>query len=66
MPSFAGYTALEANNVASDYGLNICFKGAISSGGTCTAQSVKEGEVLAPGSVITLTFTAASSEGFND
>ena len=66
VPSFAGYTALEANNVASDYGLNICFKGAISSGGTCTAQSVKEGEVLAPGSVITLTFTAASSEGFND
>ena len=52
--------------MASDYGLNICFKGAISSGGTCTAQSVKEGEVLAPGSVITLTFTAASSEGFSD
>ena len=65
VPKFVGYTAMEANNVASDFGLNISFKGAISSG-TCTAQSVKEGDSVAPGTVITLTFSAASSEGFND
>ena len=41
-------------------------KGAISAGGTCTTQSVKEGDSVAPGTVITLTFTAASSSGFND
>ena len=66
VPNFIGYTPMEANNVASEYGLNLSFKGAISSGGTCTAQSVKEGDSLAPGTVITVTFSAAASEGFND
>ena len=66
VPNFIGYTAIEANNVASQYDLNAIFKGAISGGGTCTAQSVKEGEKVSPGTVITLTFSAASSEGFND
>ena len=66
VPNFIGYTATEANNVAGQYDLNVSFKGAISAGGTCTTQSVKEGDSVAPGTVITLTFTAASSSGFND
>ena len=66
VPSFAGYTASEANSVAAQYNLNVSFKGAISSGGTCTAQDTQEGQQVTPGTVITLTFTAASSSGFND
>ncbi len=66
VPDFTGYTALEANNVAGQYELNVSFKGAISAGGTCVEQSVKEGEKVAPGTVITLTYSAASGSGFND
>lgn len=66
VPSFIDYTAAEANSVAAQYGLNVSFKGAVSSGGICTAQDVKEGESVAPGTVITLTFSASSGSGFND
>ena len=66
VPSFQGLTATEANRVASECSLNISFKGAISAGGTCSAQDLKEGESVAPGTVITLTFSAVAAEGFND
>ena len=66
VPRFTDYTAAEANSVAAQYGLNVSFKGAVSSGGKCVAQDVKEGESVAPGTVIKLTFSAASSSGFND
>ena len=66
VPSFLDFTPAEANSVASQYGLNLSFKGAISSEGRCTAQDTREGDSVAPGTVITVTFSAASSEGFND
>ncbi len=66
VPSFLNYLASEANAVASDYGLNVSFKGAVSAGGTCTAQDIKEGESVPPGTVITLTFSANTDAGFAD
>lgn len=66
VPDFKDSTASDANSIAAGYGLNISFKGAVRSGGICTAQDIKEGESVPPGTVITLTFSAASSEGFND
>lgn len=65
VPSFEGCTAADANIIAASYDLNISFKGAISSG-LCTAQDIAEGETVPPGTVIKLTFSAASGEGFND
>lgn len=66
VPSFYSLTAEEANTLASENGLNVSFKGAVSAGGTCSAQDFGEGESVAPGTVVTLTFSAAASEGFND
>lgn len=66
VPSFIGYTAAEANSIAAQCDLNVSFKGAISGGGTCSAQDLKEGDSVAPGTVITLTFSAVAAEGFND
>ena len=66
VPSFKDYTAAEANSVAGQYDLNASFKGAISSGGKCIAQDIKEGDTVPPGTVITLTFSASSDAGFND
>lgn len=66
VPSFEGCTGADANIIAASYDLNVSFKGAISSGGTCTAQDIAEGETVPPGTVIKLTFSAASGEGFND
>lgn len=66
VPSFKDYTAAEANSVAAQVGLNVSFKGAVSSGGICSAQDIAEGETVSPGTVITLTFSATSSGGFND
>ncbi|MEE0872066.1 MAG: PASTA domain-containing protein, partial [Ruminococcus sp.] len=66
VPDFTGNSVVEANGLASSYGLNVSFKGAVSSGGTCSAQDVKEGTEVPAGTVVTLTFSAASSGGFND
>ena len=66
VPSFIGYTPSVANDIASLFGLNVSFRGAIGEGGTCTAQDLKEGKSVAPGTVVTLTFSASAGEGFND
>ena len=66
VPDFQGKTAVEANALASENGLNLSSKGAVSSGGVCTAQSMSEGTEAAPGTVVTLTFSAVPSEGLND
>ena len=66
VPNFVGSTASEANSLAASYGLNVSFKGAVSSGGTCNAQDVKENAEVAAGTVITLNFSASSGGGFND
>ena len=66
VPSFVELTAPEANMLAAEYGLNISFKGAVASGGTCSSQDLAEGKEVSPGTVVTLTFAAASGGGFND
>lgn len=60
VPDFTGYTAYEANNVAWQYGLNVSFSGAASSG-TASAQDIEAGKEVPEGTVITLTFSAAAS-----
>ncbi len=66
VPDFTNNTAVEANSLAASYGLNVSYKGAVSSGGNCTAQDVKAGTEVPAGTVITLTFSAAAGGGFND
>ena len=66
VPSFKDYTAAEANSVAGQYNLNASFTGAISSGGKCVDQDIKEGTAVPPGTVVKLTFSASSNGGFND
>ena len=66
VPDFLNYSAVEANSIAAQFGLNISFKGAVNSGGICTAQDLQAGTEAAPGTVITLTFSASSGGGFND
>lgn len=66
VPSFVGYAPYEANSVASQYGLNISFAGAVSSNGVAVSQDIAENTQVSPGSVITVTFAAGSAGGFND
>lgn len=65
VPNFVGYSASEVNNIASAYGLNASFSGAVSSGGVSTSQDIPSGEMVSPGTVITVTFTSSNTT-FND
>lgn len=65
VPDFKGYSAYEANSVAAQYDLNISFNGA-SSNGTAVSQDIAAGKEVPPGTVIAVTFSAASAGGFND
>ncbi len=65
VPNFVGYSASEVNSVASAYGLNASFSGAVSSGGVSTSQDIPSGEMVSPGTVITVTFTSSNTT-FND
>ncbi len=64
VPNLIGYSASEVNSVASEYGLNISFAGAASSDVISSAQDIAEGTSVSPGTVITVTFSSAST--FND
>ena len=66
VPNLVGLSATQVNSVASSYGLNISFKGAVSSGGLSTRQDIAEGTSVSPGSVITVTFSSSSDNSFND
>ena len=66
VPSFIGCAAYEANSIALQAGLNVSYTGAVSSGGVATAQSIAEGAKVSRGTVITITFSANTSEGNSD
>lgn len=64
VPSFEGYSVAEANYIAASAGVNVSLAGQVSSSdSTASAQSIPEGTEVAPGTVVTVTF---SSEGIND
>lgn len=64
VPNLVGYSAMEVNNVASAYGLNVSFVGASDSGVVSTSQDIPSGNAVSPGTVITVTFSSSST--FND
>ncbi len=64
VPSFEGYSVSDVNYIAAQYDLNVSVTGQVSSAeSTAISQSVEEGAEVAPGTVITVTF---STSGFND
>ena len=59
VPNLVGFGLSEVNDIAASYGLNVSVTGtASSSDSTSTAQSVPEGTEVAPGTVITVTFSS--------
>lgn len=64
VPNFVGFSVSEVNQMAAANGLNVSVTGMVSSSdGTSVSQSVKEGTEVAPGTVISVTF---SSSGIAD
>lgn len=61
VPSLIGLSPDEVNDVASAYGLNVSFSGAITSSGTSSSQNVEAGTSVSPGTVITVSFADSSS-----
>ena len=58
VPNLVGFSVSEVNGIASSYGLNVSVTGMVSSSdSTSTTQSVPEGTEVAPGTVITVTFS---------
>ena len=58
VPNLVGFSVSEVNSIASSYGLNVSVTGMVSSSdSTSTTQSVPEGTEVAPGTVITVTFS---------
>ena len=59
VPNLVGFGVSEVNDIAASYGLNASVTGTVSSSdSTSTAQSVPEGTEVAPGTVITVTFSS--------
>lgn len=64
VPNLVGYSVSDVNYIASVYGLNVSLAGTVnSSDSVSNAQSIPEGELVTPGTVITVTF---STEGIQD
>lgn len=64
VPSFEGYGVNDANYIAAQYGVNVSLAGQLSaSDSKAISQSIPEGTEVAPGTVITVTF---STEGTHD
>jgi len=62
VPNFVGFGVSDCNYIAAGYGLNVCVTGVVSSSGSVSiAQSIPEGEQVAPGTVITVTFTGGDT-----
>ena len=60
VPNLVGFSVSEVNGIASSYGLNVSVTGMVSSSdSTSTTQSVPEGTEVAPGTVITVTFSGS-------
>ena len=59
VPNLIGFGLSEVNDIAASYSLNVSVTGTVSSSdSTSTAQSVPEGTEVAPGTVITVTFSS--------
>ena len=59
VPNLVGFGLSEVNDIAASYSLNVSVTGTVSSSdSTSTAQSVPEGTEVAPGTVITVTFSS--------
>ncbi|MBQ3330362.1 MAG: PASTA domain-containing protein [Ruminococcus sp.] len=59
VPNLVGFGVSEVNDIASSYGLNVSVTGTVSSSdSTSSAQSIPEGTEVAPGTVITVTFSS--------
>ena len=64
VPNFVGFSVSDVNYIASFYGLNASVTGTVSSTDSVSvSQSVPEGTMVAPGTVISVTFSTA---GIND
>lgn len=64
VPNFIGYSVSDVNYIAAYYGVNVSVTGTVSSSdSTSVAQSIEEGAEVAPGTVVTVTF---STSGIND
>lgn len=61
VPSLIGLSASEVNNVASAYGLNVSFSGAVSQGGLSSKQDIAAGSTVSPGTVINVSFTSSNT-----
>ena len=66
VPNFLDNSAAYVNQVAAGYDLNVSFDGAVSSGGLAIAQNIEEGTEVPPGTVITVTFAAATDSTLNE
>ena len=66
VPDFKGYTPYEANSVASRYGLNITFNGAVSAGNTAVSQDIAPDTQVPEGTVVAVTFSASTAGGLAD
>ncbi|MBQ3265976.1 MAG: PASTA domain-containing protein [Ruminococcus sp.] len=59
VPNLIGFSVSEVNSIAASYGLNVSVTGTVSaSDSTSVSQSVPEGTEVAPGTVITVTFSS--------
>ena len=64
VPSFEGYSVSDVNYMAAEAGINVSVTGQVSaSDSKAIAQSIPEGTEVAPGTVVTVTF---STEGVHD
>ena len=64
VPNFVGFSVSDVNYIASFYGLNASVTGTVnSSDSVSVSQSVPEGTMVSPGTVVTVTFSTA---GIND
>ncbi len=64
VPDLVGYSLSDVNYIASYYGINVSLTGTVSSSdSTSTTQDIAEGELVSPGTVVTVTF---STSGIND
>jgi beta-lactam-binding protein with PASTA domain len=61
VPNLIGYSVSDVNYIASTYGLNVSFVGAASNTDVSTAQDIASGEIVSPGTVITVSFTSSAT-----
>lgn len=64
VPDMIGYSVSDVNYIAASYGINVSVTGTVSStDSTSVSQSIESGTEVAPGTVVTVTF---STGGIND